>query len=394
VSCRRASVLAWSLSATGLVLAAVGAVLGSLGGADITDDAVVFFVLISTLILATAVVGGLVASRRPENAIGWIFCGFAAFMGLSELAAGIADIAPDQATHGVGQAAAWFANWSWVALFATTIFVLLLFPDGRLPSRRWRVAAWAGGIGAVLFTVGTAIAPGALSDYEHITNPVGADPAISGAFQLVGTVLTVGALLAAPVSVVLRYGRADATARQQIKWLAVAGVLTMVVLAAGVGVAIAGFESLGNALVLAGILAIPIAIGIGILRHRLYDIDRVISRTLTYALLTVNLGAAYVGLVLAGQAVFSSFAGGGDLAIAISTLAVAALFLPLRSRVQRLVDRRFYRRRYDAQRTLEAFGARLREQVELDELSANLAHVVRETIEPAHVSVWLREPRR
>jgi hypothetical protein len=129
------------------------------------------------------------------------------------------------------------------------------------------------------------------------------------------------------------------------------------------------------------------------LRYRLYDVDRLISRSLTYALVTAVLVAAYAGLVLAGQAVFSSFAGGGDLAIAVSTLVVAALFLPLRSRVQRVVDRRFNRRRYDAARTLEAFGARLRDQVELDGLRADLERAVGETMQPAHATVWLREER-
>jgi hypothetical protein len=139
---------------------------------------------------------------------------------------------------------------------------------------------------------------------------------------------------------------------------------------------------------------VPVSIGVAVLRYRLYDIDRVISKTLVYGALTVVLGAAYAGLVLAGQALFSSFAGGSDLAIAVSTLVVAALFLPVRSRVQRLVDRRFYRRRYDAQRTLEAFGARLREQVELDGLRTDLERVVHETMQPVHVALWLREAPR
>ena len=138
------------------------------------------------------------------------------------------------------------------------------------------------------------------------------------------------------------------------------------------------------------LIALPISVGIAVLRYRLYEIDRIISRTLVYVALTVILGAAYVGLVLAGPALFSSFAGGSNLAIAASTLVVAALFLPVRSRVQGFVDRRFYRRRYDAQRTLEAFGIRLREQVELDALATDLAAVVSETMQPAHVSVWRR----
>jgi hypothetical protein len=143
----------------------------------------------------------------------------------------------------------------------------------------------------------------------------------------------------------------------------------------------------------AALIALPVSVGIAVLRYRLYEIDRLVSRTLVYGSLTVILGGAYAGLVLAGQAVFSSFAGGSNLAIAGSTLVVAALFLPLRARVQRFVDRRFYRRRYDAQRTLEAFGARLREEVDLDEVLAGLHGVVADTLQPAHVSVWLRSGR-
>jgi hypothetical protein len=175
--------------------------------------------------------------------------------------------------------------------------------------------------------------------------------------------------------------------RQQLKLLALAAPLAVVcVVAAG----LAGDGLLSDVLWDVGMTAIPAAVTIGILRYRLFDVDLLISRTLVYGLLTVLLGAAYAGLVLAGQAIFSSFAGGSNLTIAVSTLVVAALFLPLRSRVQRVVDRRFYRRRYDAQRTLEAFGARLRDEVELDLLRADLQRVVRDTVQPAHISVWLR----
>jgi hypothetical protein len=161
----------------------------------------------------------------------------------------------------------------------------------------------------------------------------------------------------------------------------------------GAAVAVLGPPAVGYTLILLGMLAIPIAIGLAILRYRLYDVDLVISRSLTYAVVTILLAAAYAVLVLAGQAVFSSLVGGSNLAIAVSTLVVAALFLPLRRRVQAFVDRRFYRRRYDAARTLEAFGARLRHQVELDGLRADLQGVVAETMQPAHVSVWLRSEK-
>jgi hypothetical protein len=198
-------------------------------------------------------------------------------------------------------------------------------------------------------------------------------------------------------ALVVRFRRSRGVERQQMKWLAWAGAVPVCAFAASL--AISPFFD-GGLLVnfvfitgFAGLMLVPAAVAIAILRYRLYEIDRVISKTLVYGFVTVVLGAAYVALVLAGQAVFSSFAGGSNLAIAASTLVVAALFLPLRGRVQRFVDQRFYRRRYDAQRTLAAFGTRLREQVELDGLRSDLQSVVRETMQPAHVSLWLREER-
>jgi hypothetical protein len=176
-----------------------------------------------------------------------------------------------------------------------------------------------------------------------------------------------------------------------MKWLASAAVLLVVGFVAGVVLAAVGLQQLGQSLIGIGFAMVPVAVGVGVLRYRLYDIDRVISRTLTFAVVTFALGVVYVALVLFGQLVFSSLAGGGGgPVIAISTLVVAALFLPMRKRIQRIVDRRFNRRRYDSQRTLEAFGARLRQQVELETLAGDLRRAVDETMQPAHVSLWLR----
>ena len=200
-------------------------------------------------------------------------------------------------------------------------------------------------------------------------------------------------LLLALASIVLRFRRSRGVERLQLKWVASAGS----VMVAGFFLAFVSGQTvisdIGFVTGVVGFVLLPIAVGVAILRYRLFDIDRVISKTLVYAALSLVLGAAYVGLVLGGQALFSSFAGGSNLAIAASTLVVAALFLPVRSRVQRFVDRRFYRRRYDAQRTLEGFGARLREQVDLGTLEHDLRGVVTETMQPAHASVWLREAR-
>ncbi len=199
----------------------------------------------------------------------------------------------------------------------------------------------------------------------------------------------------AAASLVVRFRRSRGVEKQQLTVLVAAGVFaTAMFLVSWVVEGVSGSQDLGVAITLLGILAIPVAIGVAMLRYRLYEVDRVISRTLVYGALTLILGSAYGGLVLAGQAVFSSFAGGSDLAIAGSTLVVAALFLPLRARVQRVVDRRFYRRRYDAQRTLEAFGSRLRREVELETLAGDLRGVVVDTVQPTHVFLWLRSERR
>ena len=387
MSRRTTSILAWSSAAAAIVLVTAGAILATVGG----GDSVLFFGLALPLVLATSVVGGLVASRQPSNPIGWIFCGFSVFRAVSALAAGYAEVAPSDATRGAGQVAAWFFNWSYVSLFALVTFVVLLFPDGRLAGPRWRIAAWCGGLGAFGLAAGAAIAPGRLDDYPEVSNPFGVDSRAANALVLVGALLATVGLVAAVASAVARFRRADTVQRQQIKWLAVAAVFTTLCVLTGIVAALLGASAAGYSLILASILAIPLAIGVAMLRYRLYDVDRLISRSLTYLLVTAGLGATYAALVLTGQAVFSSFAGGSSLAIAVSTLIVAGLFLPLRARVQQFVDRRFYRRRYDVARTLEAFSTRLRNEVELNELRVDLEGVVSATMQPAYVSIWLRD---
>jgi hypothetical protein len=221
-------------------------------------------------------------------------------------------------------------------------------------------------------------------------NPLGIpalDP-LYGVLEDIGTALLIVFLTLSTAATIVRFRRAHGDERQQLKWMTY-GVAIWVVWVP-VTALVGGDLGEGDVSFALTIAVLPAATAIAMFKHRLYEIDRVISRTLVYGALTVILGGAYAGLVLAGQALFSSFAGGSDLAIAVSTLVVAALFLPLRARVQRVVDRRFYRRRYDAQRTLEAFGARLREQVELETLQTELRTVVDETMQPSHASLWLR----
>lgn len=375
-------------AATSLTIAAVDGA-GVKGGLLVAISTIALF-------LVASIVGGLVASRHPSNPIGWILCSFTAIQGVSLVLEGYTEyyLSSGGGSLRVAEAAAWVNNWSYVSAFLTVTLVLLLFPDGHLPSRRWAPALWCCLVGNALFAAGVALDTGPLHEYPEIVNPLGVSHRLASVIGPIGITLTLIALFASAGSVIVRFRRSTGVERQQIKWLAVASVIAAAAMLGAAAIGFAGSDNLANAVIVLGILCIPVAIGVAMLRYRLYDVDRVISKTLVYGSLTVVLGASYVGLVLAGQALFSAFAGGSNLAIAVSTLAVAALFLPARSRVQRFVDRRFYRRRYDAQRTLEAFGARLREQVDLETLNGELRTVVQETMQPAHVSVWLRAGAR
>jgi hypothetical protein len=352
-----------------------------------------FAAAFAVFVLAFATVGALVASRRPRSAIGWIMCvaGLTyALMGLADTyAQGLLEEPPDPLP--ASTAAAWASHWGWlvgVGLAAT--FLLLWFPTGRLPTRRWRPVAWLAGCGFAVGIPGLALAPGRLEDFP-IDNPLGV-PGAEVAAGVGGLALVVAAL-ASIVSLFVRYQRARRDERQQLKWLIYAGALVGLVIAslAILEAAVTSVSSeLVNALVTGSIAAIPLAMGIAILRHGLFDIDLVINRTLVYGVLTATLAAAYLGTVLLLQLALSPLTEQSDLAIAGSTLAVAALFRPARRRIQELVDRRFFRRKYDAALTLEGFGVRLRDEVDLDALGGELRTVVAETMQPAHVSLWLR----
>jgi hypothetical protein len=376
------------LIATGLVIDLVNVASGN-ASPDVVSDLVLTPIVATFVFLAPAIV-----RRRPDNPIGAIFSGLVLVAGLIVLVDAYAALVgdPSAGSRPGDEVAAWVANWVWVPFMGVLLCELpLRFPEGALLSRRWR---WAERL--VLFQitalmVGLAFAPGKLDAYP-VENPYTIE-SIGGLFELLGVVglfLLVLCVAVSAVAIVLRFRRSRGRERQQLKWLSVGAI------GAAVSFAVCAFLTVVFGLDPWGV-GVPIAVasvvlsaGLAVLRYRLYDIDRLISRTLSWIALTVTLGLAYGGIVLAGQALFSSFAGGSNLAIAGSTLVVAALFLPLRSRVQRVVDRRFYRRRYDAERTLERFGAHLREEVDLARLTGELRGVVEETIQPSHVSVWLR----
>jgi hypothetical protein len=337
--------------------------------------------------LAYATVGALITTRRPEHPVGWLFLG-AGLFGAAQLATGefaAAFLAASGPSVSVA-VAAWASSLFQLVVVGMLVCLLLLFPTGRPPSRRWWLLVWVVAAGVVLFSVGAGLAPARYQDFPGVENPFGIAglATVLGWVDGVGGVLFVAGFLGALASLVVRFARARGLERQQLKWF---------VYAAGLGVAvlvvpnpIPGF--LAWTLAPVGLSA---AAAVAVLRYRLYDIDRIINRTLVYGVLTAVLGLGYAGAVLVlGQL----FGGVGERtpswAVAGATLAVAALFQPARRRIQTAVDRRFNRRKYNAAQTIQAFSTRLREQIDLDTLSTELLAVVDQTMEPTQVSLWLR----
>ena len=352
------------------------------------------------------VVGMLIARQRPRNVIAWLLLGIGlvwAFVALSDVF--IVFLLGKEGSPPVDPyLVVALTEWAWVpgvGLIGT--YLLLLFPNGRLLSPRWRKVAWGVGVVLVLTSLSIIFRPGDMADsgYPGIQNPLGVSALrpVFGLLEMVLVLFPLSILLSA-VSLVLRYRRSRGQERLQLKWLSSAAasvaaifVLTMgaSLIAGDVGPADGGaWIRLLQDVSLVSFILIPISIGAALLRYRLYDVDLVINRTLVYGSLTAILATAYVALVFGFQSVLAPVTAESDLAIAASTLAVAALFRPARSAVQAFIDRRFYRSKFDAQRTLEDFSGHLRDEVDLATLSSRLTSVVGETMQPAHVSVWLR----
>jgi len=351
--------------------------------------------------LSFSTVGALVAYRRPGNPIGWLLCATGFFEALTAFGGEYGTYALVSGSLPGEVFALWLSSWTWLAAGSVVLFAFLLFPDGRLPSPRWRVVAWLYVLVSCLQLAPFALAPGRLPETGEqglppVANPFGVDAVAGlsgpvGAFSLPLAVFTGMSPFAA---LFIRYRRAEGEeGRQQIKWVAYAVVLlTGAITAVSIWPPLDGSVA-GLVLFFVGFLSIPTAIGIAILRHRLYDIDLVINRTLVYAVLTAALALVYFGGVASLQLVLRPLTGGeSQLAVVASTLVIAALFSPLRRRIQGFIDRRFYRRKYDAAKTLEVFSSRLRDASNLDQLAPELLAVVSETVQPQHVSFWLREP--
>jgi hypothetical protein len=359
----------------------------------------------SLLAVATVfgVVGTVLVLRRPRNAVGWL-CLALALSGVSQVAAAT------YATHALvtapgtlpgGVFAAWWAGWSATPpYFILTMFLPLLFPTGRPPSPRWRPALLASLACLVLFFPFAALSPGHLQGAPQFENPFAVGFLAEGPAVFVGRVVFIGQIALSFVclaSIIVRYRQARQAERQQLKWFTWAFVVFFVVLALGVtvqgifGVAVTRMTLWWELVWPISITMLPIAIGIAVLRHRLYDIDVLINRTLVYGLTTGAVASAFFGGIVVLQALLRPFTSGSEIAVAASTLLTVALLQPARSRIQRAVDRRFYRGRYDAARTVDAFAEGLRDEVDIDAVRAHLLGAVGQTVSPAHASLWLRE---
>ena len=404
--------LAWAVFAVTAVMWAVAIVtawltrdlpssesLGS-GGADL-----VVGIATAVVLLAFPVAGVVIATRQPANPIGWILLAIGAGWGALAGATGYADYGIR--LHPGSLPAADIAAVLTVSVWAppvglTGTFLLLLFPDGRHPGARWRWIAYVGAAATAACTAAGLLDPDVLKDspYAPTQNPIGVD-ALGGVIAVLDYAVLVLALtmVASAASLVVRFRGAGMVEREQVKWLAAAaGVsawiylvdLCISVVAGGAGPEPVWRVLLDDAFVLS-VGLIPVAIGIAVLRYRLYEIDVIIRRTLVYAALVSVLALLYFAIVYGIQAAVRSLSGqSGTLAVTVATLLVAAAFQPLRGRIQRAVDHRFYRGRYDAARTLESFSGRLREQVEIETVSGEVLEVVRQTLQPAHATLWIR----
>ena len=389
---RIATWLAYSVLAMAVILGALGSLLLVLNDRFPPPSGDVLLAFVSFL-----VVGVLIASRRPENPVGWMFC----LIGLASVWEFFAQeyafyalvTQPGALAGGVWMA--WTQVWTATSLWALMLFALLLFPTGRLPSPRWRPFAWSAAVAFILVGVLLVFEPSRLQ--AGVPNPTGIERA-AGLIQMSMNILflaVLGIVLATAGSVIVRFRRARGAERLQLKWL----TYPVGLLATSAGVGLLNVQVLHNriiefvaaALGFVAIAAITAAVGVAILRYRLYEIDLIINCTLVYGSLTAMLALVYFGGVTLLQGILRTLTGQeSTLAVVASTLAIAALFDPLRRRVQGFVDRRFYRRKYDAAKTLAAFSARLRDETDLEALSNGLVGVVRNTVQPEHASLWLR----
>ena len=384
---------------------AIGALVADLWFRDLFDPPGIFFVALP--LLSFAIVGSFLVIRRAGGPIGWLLGADGALLQLvaPSQAYGYASLDAGAALPG-GELVLWLGSFIGSALLLLLIPAMVLFPDGRSPGRTFTFLLGAAVAVGLIGTVASAFAdqpilvplpytglrPG--EGARAIPNPFAQHGSLGDLLLLTASALnTLGPplLLVAPLALVVRFRRGQSVERQQVKWLMYAAAITFGLMVVGYVFSLGPVKFLVNILTVFGLGLLPVAIGIAVTRYRLYDIDVLIRRTLIYAAVSAVLLAAYVGGVALVHFVIAPITAGSGVAVAISTLAVVALFQPLRRRIQEAVDNRFYRSRYDAVRTLDGFTVRLRDEVDLDAVRADLVGAVRETMAPAHMSLWLRE---
>ena len=398
---RGAGWLAWSVFALSSFLNVAGlVVLGFVPdrALDALGDSMWLSGSYSVVLIVFGLVGAIVASRLPANPVGWLLLTLASLQGALDLAFAGAQYSTSVSRLPGEAWLAWVVGWSAVTAPLILAWLMMLFPDGRLVSSRWR---WRWSLAACVVAMLPVVlqemlGPGPLSEFPLIVNPAGLEVLrwLNDIPQQPAFAVILGLGTA---SVVVRLARSRGAERAQLKWFVwAAAMMTTFLPLSFLATSVLGTDEGTSAEIVAGFVfalllgGVPVSIGIAILRYRLYDIDRLINRTLVYGTLTSLLVATYVGTVLLLRLTLDPLVGGSDLAVAASTLAAAALFRPLRTRIQRAVDRRFYRSGYDAARALEHFTARLRDELDLETLGGDLRGVVRHTLQPSHVSLWLR----
>jgi hypothetical protein len=397
MSRRTAALLAWSLWALSLALTALSLLLLVLNLSRPDVPVYSFWAENVLFSIGYSTVGAVIVPRMPaENPIGWLFCAigllWAVLHFIGEYA--IYALLAEPGSLPAGELASWVYSWLWVPGLGLLMFICLLFPNWRLPSARWRWFARLSAFATLVGMVLAAFSPGQIVlGLPGIRNPLGIE-GLPNAYKPVQVLMLV-LIAVSVVSLLMRRLYARGVERQQTKWftyasaVAVSGAILQYIISEPLELVWLG--GVAYALVLIGLVGIPISMGIAITRYRLYDIDLLINRTLVYGSLSAILVALYFGGIVVLQRVFVLLTGQqSTLAVVASTLLIAALFTPLRRRIQAFIDRRFYRRKYDARKILEAFSATLRDETDLDALSDDLVGVVGETMQPAHVSLWLR----
>jgi hypothetical protein len=397
MSRRVAAQLAWSLCGLSLALTALSLILLVLNISRPHTPIHPYWTVNTLLAIGFSPVGAVIVPRiAPQNPIGWLFCVIGLLWAVTHFSAqyAIYTLLAVPGSLPTGEAAAWMMGWVWVPACGLIVFLLLLFPDGQLPGRRWRWFAWFSLLLTLIGMISQALAPGSVYYLRAIHNPLGVE-GLPNVGELIQTVVFTLIFVSAG-SLFVRRLRSSGVERQQLKWftysstLAISGVILSYTFSDAIGSL--WLEWIGYVVLVVGFIGIPISMGIAILRYRLYNIDILINRTLVYGLLTTMLVALYSGGIVVLQSIFVALTGEkSTLAVVASTLLIAALFTPLRRRIQSFIDRRFYRSKYDARKTLEAFSVKLRNETDLEALDDDLVGVVKETMQPTHVSLWLRQ---